>query len=62
MKMEKPYVIGVDMGGTNTAFGIVDAHGNVISKGVIKTDNPDIDAYVQELKKSAASSLTLWAE
>lgn len=51
MKMEKPYVIGVDMGGTNTAFGIVDAHGNVISKGVIKTDNPDIDAYVQELKE-----------
>ncbi len=23
--MAKPYVIGIDMGGTNTAFGIVDA-------------------------------------
>lgn len=49
--MEKPYVIGIDMGGTNTAFGIVDTRGNVISKGSIKTDNPDINAYVQDLKK-----------
>ena len=31
MEMEKPYVIGIDMGGTNTVFGIVDARGNVIS-------------------------------
>ncbi|NLI72693.1 MAG: ROK family protein [Bacteroidales bacterium] len=49
--MEKPYVIGIDMGGTNTAFGIVDTRGNVIAKSAIKTDNPDIEAYVQELKE-----------
>lgn len=48
--MEKPYVVGIDMGGTNTAFGIVDTRGNVISKGSIKTDNPDIDNYIQNLK------------
>ncbi|MDO4726346.1 MAG: ROK family protein [Porphyromonadaceae bacterium] len=48
--MEKPYVIGIDMGGTNTAFGIVDARGNVVSKGAIKTNNPDINAYMEELK------------
>lgn len=48
--MEKPYVIGIDMGGTNTVFGIVDARGNVIAKGSIKTDNPDITAYLHELK------------
>ncbi|NCB83177.1 MAG: ROK family protein [Bacteroidia bacterium] len=48
--MEKPYVIGIDMGGTNTVFGIVDARGNVISKGAIKTDNPDINDYVLNLK------------
>ncbi|MEZ7866941.1 MAG: ROK family protein [Paludibacteraceae bacterium] len=48
--MEKPYVIGIDMGGTNTVFGIVDARGNVISKGGIKTDNPDINDYVLNLK------------
>lgn len=50
MEMEKPYVVGIDMGGTNTAFGIVDTRGNVISKGSIKTDNPDIDAYIRDLK------------
>ena len=35
--MAKPYVIGIDMGGTNTAFGIVDARGNVIASDSIKT-------------------------
>ena len=50
MDVEKTYVIGIDMGGTNTAYGIVDARGNVLAKGAIKTDNPDINAYVQELK------------
>ncbi len=50
MEMEKPYVIGIDMGGTNTVFGIVDARGNVIAKGAIKTDNPDINSYISDLK------------
>ena len=35
--MAKPYVIGIDMGGTNTAFGLVDARGNVIASSSIKT-------------------------
>ena len=29
--MVKPYVVGIDVGGTNTAFGIVDANGKVIA-------------------------------
>jgi len=33
----KPYVIGVDLGGTNTVFGIVDAEGNCICEASIKT-------------------------
>ena len=33
----KPYVIGVDLGGTNTVFGIVDKDGNVVCEGAIKT-------------------------
>lgn len=33
----KPYVIGVDLGGTNTVFGVVDATGNIIQEGSIKT-------------------------
>lgn len=33
----KPYVIGVDLGGTNTVFGIVDKDGNIIAENSIKT-------------------------
>ncbi len=48
-KDTKPYVIGIDMGGTNTAFGVVDARGTVVARGSIKTDIPDIDEYVKIL-------------
>ncbi len=48
--MEKPYVIGMDMGGTNTVFGIVDSRGAVISKSAIKTGtHPDVNQYIQDL-------------
>jgi len=48
--MEKPYVIGMDMGGTNTVFGVVDSRGNVISKSAIKTGtHSDVNLYVQDL-------------
>lgn len=33
----KPYVIGVDLGGTNTVFGIVSARGEVVAQDSIKT-------------------------
>lgn len=57
--MEKPYVIGIDMGGTNTAFGIVDTRGNVISKGSINTNNPDINAYMAEMKTELGKLIEL---
>lgn len=48
--MNKPYVIGMDMGGTNTVFGIVDARGNVISKAAVKTGiHQDINLYIQDI-------------
>ena len=48
--MSKPYVIGIDMGGTNTVFGIVDARGTVIASNSIKTrKHNDINAYIDEL-------------
>lgn len=33
----KPYVIGLDLGGTNAVFGIVDQRGNVLATNSIKT-------------------------
>ncbi|MBP1677097.1 MAG: glucokinase [Bacteroidetes bacterium] len=48
--MEKPYVIGMDMGGTNTVFGVVDARGTVISKSAIKTGtHTDVNLYIDDL-------------
>ena len=56
--MEKPYVLGIDMGGTGTKFGIVDARGNVLASSAIATpDYPDINQYCDvlcaEMKKIA---------
>lgn len=39
MDTQKPFVIGVDLGGTNTVFGIVDARGNIVAQDSIKTQN-----------------------
>ena len=35
--MERPYVVGMDIGGTNTVFGLVDAQGCVIATDSLKT-------------------------
>lgn len=37
MDKQKPYVIGVDLGGTNTVFGIVNARGEIVAQDSIKT-------------------------
>lgn len=52
INMEKPYVVGMDIGGTNTVFGIVDSRGNVLSSDSIKTQqHEDIDEYVDAVCK-----------
>lgn len=46
----KPYVLGIDIGGTNTVFGIVDARGTVIASSSIKTSkHPKVEDYIDEL-------------
>lgn len=48
--VKKPYVIGIDLGGTNTAFGIVDEKGNVVAQNSIKTQQyPDLNDYMAAL-------------
>jgi len=50
MTTTKPYVIGIDMGGTNTVFGVVDARGVVLASDSIKTrKHSNIDDYIDEL-------------
>ena len=46
--MEKPYVVGMDIGGTNTVFGIVDQRGNVLATDSVKTQSyAKIEDYVE---------------
>ena len=48
--MTKPYVLGIDIGGTNSVFGIVDARGQVVASDSIKTQkHNNFDDYVDEL-------------
>jgi len=50
----KPYVLGIDIGGTNTVFGIVDTRGNVIASSSIKTGkHANFDNYLEDLYTEA---------
>ena len=51
----KPYVIGLDLGGTNSVFGIVDSRGEIKATTAIKTQGYDkvedyVDACVEALQ------------
>ena len=50
--MEKPYAVGIDIGGTNTVFGIVDANGSILASSSIKTGAYEkAETYVDEVCK-----------
>ncbi len=58
--MSKPYVVGIDIGGTNTVFGIVDARGVVIASSSIKTrKQPTVEAYIDELHTELSKLIEL---
>ena len=45
MNTNKSYVLGIDIGGTNTVFGIVDARGTIVKSGSIKTAKYELVEY-----------------
>lgn len=50
---EKSLVIGLDLGGTNSVFGIVDRNGEIIATTSIKTQAfQEVEAYVEECVKA----------
>jgi Transcriptional regulator/sugar kinase len=50
--MGKPYVVGIDIGGTNTVFGIVDARGSILLNGSVKTQSySKVEDYVDDVCK-----------
>jgi glucokinase len=52
----KEVVAGIDIGGTNTVFGLVERTGNIVAENSLKTtDYPDINNYVSALQTSINS-------
>ena len=54
--MERPYVIGLDLGGTNAVFGIVDRNANIVAQTSVKTQDYStvedfVDACMHSLNK-----------
>lgn len=48
--MDKPFVVGVDVGGTNTVAGIVDKRGQILRSGTISTArHAEVEDYLDEL-------------
>lgn len=47
--MEFKYTIGVDLGGTNTVYAVVDADGNIIEKDSFPTDTPSVEVWADRL-------------
>ena len=45
----KPYVIGLDLGGTNSVFGIVDSDANIVAQTSVKTSgHGTVEQYVAD--------------
>lgn len=48
--MEKPFVVGIDIGGQTSKIGIVDTRGNVTCQSVIRTDtHTDVNLFINDL-------------
>ena len=53
----KSLVIGLDLGGTNSVFGVVDSKGEIIATTSIKTQAyPSVDQYIMESVKAIKQS------
>ncbi len=48
INLQKPYVVGMDIGGTNTVMGIVDQRGNILDTDAVKTGEYErVEDYVE---------------
>jgi glucokinase len=53
--LSSEFAIGIDIGGTNTKYGIVNHRGEILEKGELKTDDyPAIEDYVDALYNALA--------
>jgi glucokinase len=58
MTQKNKYAIGIDIGGTNTKFGIVDHRGDTLYRGVIATNKYEaIEPYLDELHEALSPAI-----
>lgn len=51
--IDRPYVVGIDIGGQTTKMGIVDMRGQVLTQTVIRTDtHTDVEPYVDDVAEA----------
>ena len=51
--MKQEYAIGIDIGGTNTVFGIVDHRGDTLYRGAISSrKHTKVEDYIEELHEA----------
>ncbi len=51
--IDKPYVVGIDIGGQTTKMGIVDMRGQVLTQTVIRTDtHTEVEPYVDDVAEA----------
>ena len=57
----RPYIVGIDCGGTNTVVGIIDTRGKVVARTTVKTRDyaefPDFIAAVADALRQAAAGV-----
>ena len=59
MDISNELAIGIDIGGTNTKYGIVNHRGEILQQGEIKTDAyPDAESFVEGLYKTLRPVIT----
>ncbi len=57
--MTKDYAVGIDIGGTNTKFGIVDRKGNILEQGRMRTDtHENAEDFIAELYVNLSKLIT----
>jgi glucokinase len=53
--MKEPLALGIDMGGTNTAYGFVNSRGEIVRKGSLPTTgHSGVEGFVADLKNTLA--------
>src|SRR5438309_1169815 len=61
--LSNEYAIGIDIGGTNTKYGIVNHRGEIMEKGDIKTDiHPKVESFIDALYETLSPLITKYAK